>query len=76
MCLTRARVAYYFVHRYIASIGTRRQLQQSRIVGFVLALGLYVMGANPLWHKMGIVLILFMAGVYQWLGQNQAAIAP
>jgi len=34
------------------------------------------MGANPLWHKMGIVLILFMAGVYQWLGQNQAAIAP
>jgi O-antigen/teichoic acid export membrane protein len=57
-------VAYYFVHRYVAPIGTWRQLQWSGIVGFVLALSLYLMGANPLWLKMCVVLALFVAGVY------------
>ena len=56
-------VAYYFVQRYIAPIGTWRPLQQSGIVGLALALSLYVMGANPLWLKMGVVLVLFMVGV-------------
>ena len=56
-------VAYYFVHRYIAPIGTWGHLQQPGIVGLALALSLYVMGTNPLWLKMGVVVVLFMAGV-------------
>jgi O-antigen/teichoic acid export membrane protein len=56
-------VAYYLVQRYIAPIGTWRQLQQTGIVGLILALSLYMMDANPLWLKMGVVVVLFMAGV-------------
>jgi O-antigen/teichoic acid export membrane protein len=56
-------VAYYFVQRYIVSIGIWRQLQQMGIVGLALALSLYVMGTYPLWLKMGVVLVLFMTGV-------------
>jgi O-antigen/teichoic acid export membrane protein len=56
-------LAYYFVQRYIAPIGTWRPLQQSGMVGLALALSLYVMGANPLWLKMGVVLVLFMVGI-------------
>jgi hypothetical protein len=56
-------VAYYFVQRCIAPIGTWRSLLHMGIVGLALALSLYVMGANPLWLKMGIVVVLLMAGV-------------
>jgi O-antigen/teichoic acid export membrane protein len=56
-------MACYFVHRYIATIGTWRPLQQFGIVGFVLTLSLYMMGTNLLWLKMGVVVVLLMAGV-------------
>jgi hypothetical protein len=56
-------MACYFVHRYIATIGTWRPLQQFGIVGFVLTLSLYMMGTNLLWLKMGVVMVLLMAGV-------------
>jgi PST family polysaccharide transporter len=57
-------VACYFVHRYIAPIGTWRQLRQPVIVGLALVLGLYVLPVNPMWLKLGVVLALFIAGVY------------
>jgi hypothetical protein len=57
-------VAYYFVQRYIVPIGAWRPLQQIGIVGLAVALSLYVMDTNPLWLKMGIVVVLLMAGIY------------